>query len=955
MTRVRSGYSFRVAYGHLKDMASRIDEVGWSRQPLTDRDSTFGFARWSKLVQQPIYGVELAVVPASAEKGLYTLNYFTFLAVDNLAPLHELVKQATASAGHYPALTYGHVAAATGVIKIASEHAQLSYFDPKDPDLYVALSPAMSKGAFKEASGFKMVAVSDNYYPRPGDKEIYRIALGKRSATQSYPMHLLTDQEWDKALRFASDEQKNDAIAHRQIIFNRCRAALSQAQLLVPQRNATLRELCVLGAERTGTNLNDPVYAERLDRELAMIAEKKFEDYFYIIADMVSWAKERMIVGPARGSSCGSLVCYLLNITAVDPIPFGLIFERFIDTTRADLPDIDIDFSDVKRHEVFTYAEQKYGKAHVARLGTVSLFKPTSALNAAGAALKVPKWLVTKVADGIIDRSLGDSRAWQTIEDTFTDTEAGRKLMAEYPEMRIAQNLEGHPNNASQHAAGLLLTNSPISEHVAIDWRTRCAMCDKYDAEALNLLKIDALGLTQLSIFERTLELIGQEPKSGWLEKLPLDDQAAFDVLNQQKFAGVFQFNGMSLQSLTKQIRVNALEDIVAITALARPGPMATGGANLWVKRRTGHVAVEFAHALLEPYLAETLGIVVYQEQVLSIGREIGDLSWEQVTQLRKAMSKSLGKEYFDRYGDPWKIGAQKRGIDRAQADAIWDGLCSMGSWAFNKAHAVAYGLVSYYCCWFKAHYPLEFAAATLDAEHDPSRQIQFLRELKAEGIDYVDVDPDNSGERWSIADNRLIGPLTAIKGIGPATVNEILTARRRGIPLRPVLEKRLREAKTDLWTLYPISAAVQRLVPDPIAAGIVSEIRPVRDLQCGVSGNIVTIAVASKIAPKDENETVNIMKRKGRVLTGPTLSLNLFVKDDTDEIFAKINRWNYESYGREIAERGRPGKSLYAIKGTIPSDFRMISVDRIKYLGEIDMDSRTVKQGGKSKELADP
>lgn len=962
MTRIRTGYSFKTAYGHLKDVAARLTELNWERQPITDRESTFGFARWSKMVPAPIYGVELAVVPSLGEKNP-PIDYMTFLATKSLAPLHDLVKMATGVPGKYPQLLYSQVDAATGVVKIAGERAQLKYMNPTDPDLYVALSPALSKGLYTEAieKSFKFVAVSENYYPQAADKELYRIALGKRSNTQSYPMHILSDDEWDKAVWVADLRHKEEALVNRELIWNRCKAQLNKARLLIPPRNRTLKELCVDGAEKLGIDLSNDVYQKRLDRELELIAEKQYEDYFYIIADMVNWAKERMIVGPARGSSCGSLACYLLGITAVDPIPFGLIFERFIDTTRADLPDIDIDFSDAQRHLVFAYAEEKYGKNHVARLGTVALFKPTSALNTAGASLKVPKWLVGKVSDAIIDRSLGDARAWQTIEDTFQTTEAGQRLMTEYPEMRIAQNMEGHPNTSSQHAAGLLLTDSPINEHVAIDWRTRCAMCDKYDAEALNLLKIDALGLTQLSIFERTLELIGEKPINGWLEKLPLDDPAAFAILNDLRFAGIFQFNGLALQSLVKQIRdVKHIEDIIAITALARPGPMATGGANLWCKRRMGREPIFYHHPSVEPYLKETLGIVIYQEQVLTMGREIGDLSWAQVTLLRKAMSKSLGVEYFNQFGDPWKAGAALRGIDPDTANRMWDDLCSMGSWAFNKAHAVAYGLVSYYCCYLKAHHPLEFAAATLDAESDPARQIMFLREMKAEGIDYVDVDPDHSTERWGIAEREgksiLVGPLTAIKGFGPATVAEILQARKMGTPLRPRVAERLKAAKTDLWTLYPIKAAIDRICPNPETEGIVSEIKKLIELQAGeISGPVVTIAVAVKINPRDENEEVNIRKRNGRVLAGPTKCLNMFFRDDTDEIFCKINRWNYEEYGAPIVERGRPGKSIYAIKGTVPRDFRMISVDRIKYLGEMDMSLENKEKGGKSNDYPDP
>jgi hypothetical protein len=283
-----------------------------------------------------------------------------------------------------------------------------------------------------------------------------------------------------------------------------------------------------------------------------------------------------------------------------------------------------------------------------------------------------------------------------------------------------------------------------------------------------------------------------------------------------------------------------------------------------------------------------------------------------------------------------------KRGVPAAVADKFWDDMCQYGSWAFNRAHAVAYGLVSYYCCWLKAHHPLEFAAATLDAESMPIRQIMILRELKMEqDINYIPVDPFHSEQRWTITERDgqkvLLGPLTLIKGIGPAIMNEILIARRTGQPLKATIAKKLVNAKTAIDSLYPVTDAVRRLHPDLKAIGIYSNTTPIKSVQMGYSGDVLVLAVATKIAPKDENETINVVKRGGRLLTGPTAALNLFVRDDTDEIFCKVGRYDYERIGRQITETGRAGKSLYAIKGSVPYDFRMIKVSQVKYLGEIE------------------
>ena len=702
---IHTGYSFKSAVGHLPDVISRLKTIGWDTAPIADRCSTFGFTRWRALCEQngmrPVYGVELPVTPALGKK--VPMDFWTFLAIDSLTDLHRLINLATANSGtdgnEWPLLTYAQAHAAQGVIKISGHAVLLDHVQADDPNYYFGLTVATAKGllAAARAKGLRPIAASCNAYPTAEDKNLYRVAMTryvKRKETwitmggdtQTYPQHILSDNE----LTGQVGQVGQEAIATRQRVLSGCTATLTKASLLVPPKPKTLRQMCEEGAATLGCDLTDSVYAERLDRELKMIAEKKFEDYFYIVADLVAFAKERMIVGPARGSSAGSLVCYLLGITAVDPIPYGLLFERFVDLTRTDLPDIDIDFSDANRELVFDYAKEKYGADRVARLGTVAMYEPKSALKKVAIALNIPQQYIDKVTDSLILRSSGDTRAMQQIEDTLNDTEAGRALLQHTPEVVIAAKMEGHPNTASRHAAGIVLTQEPVINYVAIDARNNSVMCDKRDAAALDLLKIDALGLTQLSVFERTLELLNKPTASihRWLEQLPRDDAAAFNVLNRQHFAGIFQFNGVALQNLAKQILVESLNDIVAITALGRPGPMATGGSGTWVRRRTGMEPVAYPHPLLEPYLKETLGVVVYQETVMQVGREIGDLTWKDVTALRKAMSKSLGTEYFNQFGDRWKASAIAKGIQKDVAEKFWFDLCAFGSWGFNKCLA---------------------------------------------------------------------------------------------------------------------------------------------------------------------------------------------------------------------------------------------------------------------------
>lgn len=925
---VRTGYSFKTAVGTVDEALTRLKETGQSLAILADRDSTFAFNKWTKGAKKaglrPVYGVELGVVPQYGLKKP-PVDYWRFVAKGSLRPLHDLISKAHSKPGGY--ILYSDALAADGVIRVTGERTLLGQVPNGDlpGDFYVGCYPSSPRGLLRDAvaRGIPLLSSSDNYYPREEDKEFYRVTLGRRSSTQTYPMHIFNHRPESFGPVLTTSE-----------VFSDCHTDLVQAVSLTPKAPKGLRELCVEGAERLGIDMAQEPYRSRLDRELEVIFKKGFEDYFQIVADMVSWAKQYMVVGPARGSSCGSLVCYLTGITSVDPIPYGLLFERFIDLNRADLPDIDLDFSDTRRGMVFEYAESKYGKERVARLGTVGMFQPRSALTQAASSLRIPKWDVEKVYDSLIDRSPGDERSDKCLEDTLNFIQAGQDLVKKYPEIAIAARMEGHPHNAGQHAAGIVITQEPVVNYVAVGDAT---MCDKRDAEEMGLLKIDALGLTQLSIFERTLELIHKP--LGFLNQIPLDDPASFGVLNSGRYSGLFQFSGQALRSLTKQIEVTEFNDLVSLTALARPGPMAN--AQKWIARKNGKEDVSYAHPSLERFLKETLGIIIFQEQVMQIAREIGRMSWEDVTALRRAMGKSMGKEAMARFESKWREGAALSGLPPPVISTLWDDLCAHGEYSFNKSHSVAYSHVSMWTMWFKAHHPLEFAAATLDAESLPEKQIPILRELRNEGIDYRAVDVDLSADRWmpAVKDGKriLVGPLTAIKGIGPATLREVLDSRKTGSPVKDSTAKKLEGARTSIDSLTPVADAIKRLHPDLVASGIVSPSTPVSEVQCGVDGQVMILALAKKITIKDENDAASVARRGYQIKGNQTRGVNMFFADDTDEVFCKINRFMFDSLGQDVLRQAQSGKSLYAIKGLVPKGFRMIDVKGMKYLGELE------------------
>lgn len=939
---MKTEYSFNYVYGKIEDVHNRAMTLNWSALPIDDIMSTFGFVNWNELSEKakvkPIFGVTLPVTGQLGQKKPATSN-FSFYAIDKIRSINDLVGLATGKVARFPVLTYEE-ATSDNFISIADSKVDLSKVGHHS-NFHVSLNPAIPIGLFRnvKAEGYKLIAHIDNRFCMPEDRMTYHTII-KNAEENPYPNWILTDDEWRASLPYVvKDEDAQDAIENRNKVFEMCNAKLLKAKVFKPIDQYSLRDIAIQGAQELGVNLNDPVYAERFERELKLIEEKGYADYFYIVHDLVKFAKQNMIVGPGRGSSAGSLICYLTGITTIDPIPYGLLFERFIDVSRSDLPDIDLDFSDTKRHIVFDFLKAKYGAVHVAHLGTVLKFKSKSLLNKAGASLGIPKRLCDSVADTLIERSSADARAQQTFEETFSATDLGKQLITDYPEISSVFNSEDHAANAGSHAAGVAITNEDIVDFVAIDNRTGTIMADKFDCEKLNILKIDILGLSQLSIFERCLELIGKTPRNGYLENLPMDDQSAFDVLNKKQFSGVFQAMGKSLQILFNMITTDRLNDLVAITSLSRPGPVASGGAVRWCRKRSGTERVVYLHPSLEPFLAETYGEMIYQEQVMAICREIGKMGFADVTKIRKAMSKSLGAVEMAKLGEPFKAGA----VDVLPVeilDRLWGQMIQFGAWAFNKSHAVSYGIMTYYCCYLKAHYPVEFAAATLDSEYDPQRQLFLLRELAIEGIEYKPIDPDYSTDKWSIKEEHgekiLVGPLTNIKGVGPITVKKILESRKTGEPLTPGIRAKLDTAITKIDSLTPIRDAVNKLHPDLAKINIVSKPTNIANLQAGMWGYYTVLALVKRIQPRDLNDLQSVAKRGGRMIQGQSWVLRLFVNDDTDEILCQIDTRDYLTAGKKIEEIGGQGDALYAIRGTIPDTFRMIKITNIRYLGKL-------------------
>ena len=870
---------------------------------------------------KPIYGVRLAVVKEGWKKQTCQL-YYVFIAknYEGLSEMYKLVQMAWEGFYYFPRLLQSQLEGVSDNLIVIAPNGMGDY-------------QGVGQGWPTPLRG-QPIAIDNNSYANIEDKYAYQLMAGARRQgkgysynfdDQTYPQHIMPWKEWD------AEYSNMEAMTNTLVLADQVESFdIPKAEMIKWKGTENIWSWCNAGRKKVKNWTQE--YEDRLVYELELIEDKDYVDYFLITADMIQHAKKTMLVGPARGSSAGSLVCYLLDITEVDPIEHKLIFERFIDINRFDLPDIDCDFPDAKREAVVQYLKHKYGRDKVMCLANINRLKAKSAIGEFVKALGIPAYEADGVKGAIIERSSGDARAAMQIADTFETTEPGREFIERYPAMALVSRVEDHAAHAGKHAAGILVSTLPLSQYASLNPRDEVVMLDKKDAEDLNLLKVDCLGLRNLTILEGVADQIGMEYKDFY--SLPLDDAKTYELFNALRLNGVFQFEGQALQMIVKQMGVRNFNDISAITALARPGALNSGGAARYIKYVTGLDSPTFLSDTHKQITEATFGIVVYQEQMMEIARECGGLSWADVQTLRKAASKSMGDEFFGKFRNQFTEGAKENGYTEEEAISLWSDISSSGSWSFNKSHAVSYGLVSYWTAWAKANHPMEFAVACLNHTPDPDSGKKLLRDLiQNEGVDYVPVDPDLSGLHWSYSGNTLIGGLTNIKGIANVKAKKILAARKSGASLTPALYKVLMDPKTPYDILFPTDHYWGHLYRDPLSYQLDGKPMFIKDID-GI-GEYIFIGVLVDRNLRDLNEQVFLEKRGGRRIEEYTQYLNFKVEDDTDMISCKIDRYKYDSIGREIAETGRLDKDWFLVRGTIKGDWRVIDVKEIVNLGK--------------------
>lgn len=919
--RVRTEFTFRHVFGPCARVVAACAELGAPAAAIVDPD-TWGHVRWfnacNKIGIKPMFGTE---VPIKQPSGLSPVAW-VLAEQDRVSDFYSFSSAIRAKDPDPQALL---AARRPGIVFAGAALSDPELFD------YIDINPASPiqrrrSIAMHQRTGKPLVITSDNAYP---NKAAYGAFMAIAARERATPQWILSEAEMRAAMPELDDQQWARAVAWTHEAAERTANKLRKCPII--HFDGDLRALTLAGKEerlRLGHIDNwTEEYEQRMQRELDIIHEKKFESYFLVVSDLVQWAKQRMLVGPGRGSSAGSLVCYLLRITEVDPLVHHLLFERFIDLTRSDLPDIDIDFSDTKREQVFEYLGKRYGAEHVARIGNVNTLKPRSVMAEVGKRMGIPKGETYPVINALIEYSSGDTRYGNGLADTLETTDAGIKFMARHPAAKVMGECEGHAWHTGVHAAGVIVSNEPVIEYCTVG-PDGVAHIDKPDVDVLGLLKIDALGLRTLGVIEDANVVNGDQ-----LYALKLNDPAAFAVLNHRNYAGIFQFEGQSQRSVSAQVMINSFDTIDHITAISRPGPLGSGAAAAYVRRADGREQVSYMHPSMEAYLDRTLGLVLYQEQVMRIVRELGGFSWEDTTTIRKGMSARKGEEYFNRLRDKFIAGCLSNAITEERAAEIWNQIKTMGGWAMNASHTCAYSVIAYWCAWMKAHHPMEYAAACLRNAKDDLQTFEVLRELDRQGIGYVPFDIDRSQVNWQTIDGQLIGGFLNLVGFGEAKSVQAVEERRLGT-MSDKMRKKILEAEVKYRLLYPLKTKYADLYANPERHGCRVGSRVLTVEQFPDEGDVLFVATVQSKERRDENEAVRLARRNGKRRTGQTLFADLWVLDDCGlPILARIERWDYEPLGRIAVERLEAEKDVVLIRGDRIKGYPMVKIKRIRCL----------------------
>lgn len=834
-------YSLLDGEASIKKLVARVKELGMDSCAITDHGSMYGVADfWRECKSndiKPIIGCEVYVAPRTRFDKVHNVdnkNYHLILLAENqigyknlmyivsmahiegfyyrprvdfdlLKEHHEgLIALSACIAGEVPrALLYDSYESG---VKVAQKYIDVfgkeNYFleiqdhGLADQKKIIPLLRKMSKEL-----GVGIVATNDIHYLKKEDAKYQDVLMciqmektvndPDRMAFETEEFYIKSPEEMKELFSYVPE-----AIENSEKIAQRCNVELDfGAQHLpkyaVPDNKDAfeyLKELCESGLKERYEDISQEL-KERLAYELDVIKNMGFVDYFLIVRDFIHYARTHGVtVGPGRGSAAGSIVAYTLGITSIDPIRFNLIFERFLNPARVSMPDIDIDFEPNGRQKVIDYVVHRYGEEQVAQIVTFGTMKAKLAIRDVGRALDIPYAEVDKVAKLIPnDLNMTIEKALDLSDELRGAYENDEKI---HELIDTSKALEGLPRHASTHAAGVVITSEPLVEYIPLTLNKenfRTTQFTKDTVESLGLLKMDFLGLRNLTVIDNALKIIEQTHGIKIdITKIDYDKKEVYDLISSGNTDGVFQLESAGMQNMMQELSPDNIEDIIAGIALYRPGPMEQ--IPRYINNKNNHSKITYKHPLLEPILNVTYGCIVYQEQVMDIVRAMAGYSMSRADQMRRIISKKkLDQMQVERhnfiYGsDDGEIkGCIANGVDEETAKEVFDEINDFASYAFNKSHAAAYAVICYQTAYLKTFYPVEYMASLISSVEDTDKINHYILNCKEMGIDRLPPDVNRSSDTFTVEGNGIRFGLTAVKNVGRAVIQSIVKERERG------------------------------------------------------------------------------------------------------------------------------------------------------------------------------
>lgn len=823
-------YSIGDGYGSPKQIAEALYRKGFSACAITDHGTLAGTIYFQKALLEknikPIFGYEAYVL--LEDKKDSDSCHLTVLVKDKIGwnNLNKIHDRAVRETFYYkPRVFVGDLLAhkeglmvlsgctsgliATQVLNNQPDKAEELLVMLKEAfgdDFYAELMPNRLEIQKKHNQfmfnmikkyGLKSVITSDSHYPNKEQiifhKAVKAVSLRKRFDEAGFgddTFYLLNAVEIKDLMLNnhpdITDKLISDSFANTIEIRDKCNFQISpEKRMVLPclydNPEEKLKELTIAGLEKHTPYKYEQV-KDRINLEISRFVDKHYENYFLIVEDYVRWCKNNdIMVGPGRGSVGGSLAAYALNITEVDPLQYNLLFDRFISEIRKDAPDIDLDFEDSKRERLINYFKEKYGENNFAKIITYSLWHAKGVMRDIGRIFNIPASEINKICKLVVQRSGGDARASFCLLDTFTEFEQAKEFYKKYKmQCDIAVGLESHIRHRGVHAAGVTITNQPVSELVPIEkvGGEIVTAWEKKEIESVGLIKFDILGLKTLSVISDALSLI----KSNCSKQVELprafDDSNVYEkVFKPGKCSGVFQFETSGLSKLSRQLAIDKFNILYDATCLYRPGPLRSGESADYVLRHTGKKQWAYDHPLLEPITKDTYGLILYQEQVMQVMFDLGKFSWATAESARKIMTKSQGKDAFNKMRKEFCENAKREHrIAEDESGKIFDVVSTFGSYGFNKSHGVEYSIISFWTAWLKTYYPAEFFLSLLRKESTAEKISEYIQEAKDfAGIKVLTPRLNLSKIEFTTDGKNIIAGFTGIKGVAEKGAKKII------------------------------------------------------------------------------------------------------------------------------------------------------------------------------------